>query len=101
MQSLIRLTTLLRNLFRKARADRDLDEEIRSYAAFLAEAKAAPMSGHDHGRAAYRLLTGAPSVPRRSNRSTALPVTREPTRCAWDLTRSNLAWRSMQNIRMA
>jgi hypothetical protein len=61
MQSLIRLTTLLSNLFRKRRADRDLDEEVRSYATFLAEEKIAAGLSPDEARRKARLKLGASS----------------------------------------
>jgi predicted permease len=45
----MRLTALLRNLFRRGRVDRELDEEVRAYAAMLADEHAA--RGMDAGEA--------------------------------------------------
>jgi predicted permease len=41
MRPLARLTSLLHNLFRRRRMERDLDEEVRSYVALLTEEKVA------------------------------------------------------------
>ncbi len=50
MRSLARLTSLLRNLFRRKQADQDLDEEVRSYMALLTEENISAGMSQDQAR---------------------------------------------------
>jgi predicted permease len=63
MATLARLTSLARNLFRKQRAERELDEELRSYLELLTEEKIKRgMPAEEAGRQARMELGGAERV---------------------------------------
>src|SRR5271155_2047341 len=58
MRPLARLTSLLRNLFRARRTDRELDEELRSYLVLLTEEKIADGIGPDQARRQAKIELG-------------------------------------------
>src|SRR5262245_49018549 len=61
-----RLSSLWRNLFRRARAERELDDELRGYVEMLAEEKQARgMSAEEAGRAARVEAGGVEQVKER------------------------------------
>ena len=58
MSAASRVASLLRNLFRKRRVERDLDEEVRSYLQLLTDEKVAAGTGPDTAKRAARLELG-------------------------------------------
>jgi hypothetical protein len=71
MALLARLTSLARNLFRERRAERDLDEELRSYLELLTQEKVRTGMPTEEARRQAQIELGGAAASGRGRESTA------------------------------